>query len=214
MKKHFSNSYQGAIDHFVSRTVEFILPCLIPSDGSWCLVPFPSLCLSPGHILFRMPLLIHSGNAGIMAWTGVCGQKVHRCRFFTAVFNGKFAGESERTSLCTFCSSSQTVPGFLRRVISLLAQARLPPITCKTWDFKIQLPFQRQGHTVIIPSAHYPQSLVQSDVPANCVTKLRSSSSRKQGDRQHSASPGLQKSSGPRHGELHSMFWMDAMKGD
>lgn len=104
MKKHFSNSYQGAIDHFVSRAVEFILPCLIPSDGSWCLVPFPSLCLSPGHILFRMPFLIDGANADIMCWTGVCvwAKSARASLFFTAVFNGNLLGSLKEHHFAPF----------------------------------------------------------------------------------------------------------------
>lgn len=172
MKKHFSNSYQGAIDHFVSRAVEFILPCLIPSDSCWSRVPFPPLCLSPGHILLRMPLLIGGANADIMCWTGVFGQKVHGRHLFHGGVEWKSPGESERTALCTFCSPSQTVPGFRRHLIALLTQVRLQPIPCKTWVFEIRLPFKRRGRMVIIQSAHYPQSVVQSDVPANRVTRL------------------------------------------
>lgn len=88
MKKHFSKSYKGAIDHFVSCTVEFVLACLVPSDGSWYLVSFLPLSALPfsqsGPLQDALFHLLCKCRDNMLDWYG--GEKIARAVFLPLYF--------------------------------------------------------------------------------------------------------------------------------
>lgn len=167
MKKHFSNSSQGAIDHFASCAVEFTLPCLLPSDLRRRLVPMGALRRLPrGHILFRRPFLIHCKRRhNASDWC--VGEKVRRHGAASprpALFNGSSSSRSVKEHHFAPRALSHKQFLVLIRTLARVAFRRSPP---RGENFKFSLPFSEEGggHTAIEQSHSSSSSISR---PSRC----------------------------------------------